>query len=151
MVGKPEEPLLDRFKSLRALPPSLAGRTRFIAATDRSVIQTIKLGLLFIMAFWSGPSSLGFAKLKQVLTMTDPEGRLELVVVDTDGCPDLYDCPGFKGKLGGYGEVAWIKDGQIVRTTGWGYHPESFEPNTRLLLALTDKDVESSSNSSPSA
>lgn len=41
--------------------------------------------------FWSGPARLAFAELKRVLEDVDPGGHLELVVVDTDGCPNLYD------------------------------------------------------------
>jgi len=125
----------DRVKALGALPPSHAQRVRFLATADRSVIGTIRLGVLFIMAFWSGPSRQGFARLKQVLAAADPGGRLEVVVVDTDGCPDLYEAPEFAGKLHGSGEVAWVKDGRVVFTSGVGYHPECFEPLTRQLLS----------------
>lgn len=70
-----------------------------------------------------------------MLAALDPGGRLEVVVVDTDGCPDLYECPEFLGQLSGSGEVAWVRDGRVVRTSGPGYHPECFEPFTRELLA----------------
>jgi len=46
----------DRVKALGELPASHAGRTRFLAQVDRSVIGTINLGVLFVIAFWSGPS-----------------------------------------------------------------------------------------------
>jgi hypothetical protein len=116
------------------LNPRLNSRTRFCTAADRSLIGTIRCGILFIMAFWSGPARVAFNELMRVLEAIDPEGRLELVVVDTDGCPDLYDVPEFVGKLNGAGEAAWVRDGRIVRTSGFGYHPECFEPYTRLLL-----------------
>jgi hypothetical protein len=125
---------LDRVKALGELPDSHAGRLRFLAEADRSVIGSIRLGVLFVMAFWSGASRQGFAKLKQVLAALDPGGRLELVVVDTDGCPDLYQAPEFVGRLHGWGEVAWVRDGRVARTSGLGYHPECFEPFTRELL-----------------
>ena len=114
---------------------SHANRVRFLPTADRSVIGTIRFGVLFVMAWWSGPSRQGFAKLKQVLAALDPGGRLEVVVVDTDGCPDLYECPEFVGQLHGWGEVAWVQGGRVVRTSGMGYHPECFEPFTRELLA----------------
>jgi phosphinothricin acetyltransferase len=47
----------------------------------------------------------------------------------------LYECPEFAGQLHGWGEVAWARDGRVVRTSGLGYHPECFEPFTRELLA----------------
>jgi hypothetical protein len=116
------------------LSPPLDGRTRFYSEVDRGVVGTIRCGVLFVMAFWSGPARLAFAELKRVLDALDPGGHLELVVVDTDGCPDLYDLPEFAGKLAGAGEAAWVRSGQIVRTSGLGYHPECFEPYTRQLL-----------------
>ncbi len=116
------------------LTPTLAARTRFYPEADRSIISTIRYGVLFVMAFWSGSARLAFAELKRVLEAADPDSRLELIVVDTDGCPDLYELPEFVGKLAGAGETAWIRDGRIVHTSGLGYHPECFEPYTRQLL-----------------
>jgi hypothetical protein len=109
-------------------------RIRFFAEADRTVFETIRCGVLFVMAFWSGPARKAFAELKRVLAAVDPGGCLELVVVDTDGCPDLYEAPEFLGKLHGAGEAAWVKDGRIVVTSGLGFRPESFLPNTQALL-----------------
>lgn len=116
------------------LSPGLVDRTRFFSEADRTVIENIRCGVLFVMAFWSGPARLAFAELQRVLETVDPEGRLELMVVDTDGCPDLHHVPEFAGKLHGAGEAAWVRDGRIVRTSGHGYRPECFEPFTRQLL-----------------
>jgi hypothetical protein len=117
------------------LSPSLAKRTRFYAEADRSIVDSIRLGVLFIMAFWSGTSRQAFAELKRSLEANDPDGRIELVVVDTDGCPSLYELPEFVGKLHGNGETAWVYEGKIVCTSGLGFHPECMEPNTRWLLS----------------
>jgi hypothetical protein len=124
---------LNRRQELGEIPPSHVSRLRFLAESDRSVIATIGLGVLFVIAFWSGPSRKAFAELKRVLAKTDPSGRLEFVVVDTDGCPDLYEAPEFVGKIHGYGETAWIKDGKIVCTAD-GHHSECFEDFTHQLL-----------------
>ena len=117
------------------LPPGLVGRTRLYSQADRAVIGTIRCGVLFVMAFWSGSARLAFGELKRVLEAVDPGGILELVVVDTDGCPDLYESPAFQGKLAGDGQTAWVRSGQVICTSGCGYHPECFEANTRHLLA----------------
>jgi len=124
----------DPWKALGELPMSHAARTRFLSFADRSVIETIEFGVLFVMAFWSGPSRRSFARFKQVLASVDPKGLLEVVVVDTDGCSDLFLASEFIGQSHGCGEVAWIRDGRVVFTSGLGYHPECFEPLTRELL-----------------
>ncbi len=124
-------------KSLGEVPASHAVQMRYLPTADRSVFGTIRLGVVFVMAWWSGGARQGFAQLKQVLATVDPRDRLELVVVDTDGCPDLYECPEFAGQLHGWGEVAWVRDGQVVGTSGLGYHPECLESFTRELLAST--------------
>jgi hypothetical protein len=117
------------------LSPELADRTRFYPEADRSVLNAIQFGVLFIMAFWSGPARRAFAELKRVLELVDPGHRLELVVIDTDGCPDLETWPEFVGNLHGAGETAWVRNGQIMRTSGLGYNPDCFEPHTREMLA----------------
>jgi len=118
------------------LPPELADRTRFHSEADRAVLGTIRCGVLFFMAFWSTYSRQVFAELKRVLAEMDPEGRLELVVVDVDGCTGLDKVPEFAGmNLGaGAGETAWVKEGRVVSVSGLGLHPECFGPNTQALL-----------------
>jgi hypothetical protein len=130
------EESFDRWRALGELPASLAGRLRFVPQANRSIVRTIRCGVLFVMAFWSGPARKAFAELKRVLAAVDPGGRLELVVVDTDGCPDLHELTEFAGKLHGAGEAAWILDGEMVCTSGLGFHPECFEPNTLRLLSM---------------
>jgi len=117
------------------LPPLLAKRTRYYSEADQAIVGTIRCGVLFVMAFWSGTSRQAFAELKRSLEATDPNSRLELIVVDTDGCPSLNELPEFVGKLHGNGEAAWVLEGKIVSSSGMGYHPECMEPNTRLLLS----------------
>lgn len=124
----------ERANQLKLHLPPWAGRVRYESEADRSIISSINRGILFIMAFWSGTSYQSFARLKQALTRIDPEGRLEVVVVDTDGCPDLYEVPELLGKMHGNGEVAWICGGRIVCTAANGSHPIAFEVYTRHLL-----------------
>jgi hypothetical protein len=124
----------DRARVLKLREPPLAGRARYLAEADRSVIRTIRCGILFVMAFWSGTSIQSFARLKQILSRLDPSGRLEVVVVDTDGCPDLYEVPELVGKLHGNGEAAWVGAGRVICTAAFRSHPAAFETFTRHLL-----------------
>jgi hypothetical protein len=88
------------------------------------------------MAFWSGTSVTAFAKLTEVVARLDKAGTLELVVIDVDSLKDLDDLPEFKGKVHGNGETAWVRDGDIVATSGLGMNIECFVPNTLSLLSM---------------
>jgi hypothetical protein len=123
-----------RARVLKLDEPPLAGRVRYLAEADRSVIPTIRCGILFVMAFWSGTSFQSLTRLKQVLSRLDPSGRLEVVVVDTDGCPDLYQVPELAGRMAGNGEAAWVNAGRVLCTASCGSHPKAFETYTRHLL-----------------
>ena len=111
-------------------------RIRYVADTDAATVRSINRGVLFLMAFWSGPALQAFAKLTEVLARLDAES-LELVVVDVDGSPDLYELPELKGEVHGNGETAWVRDGKIVATSGLGLNTDCFEPNTLSLLSLS--------------
>ena len=118
------------------LNSALAARTRFYPEADRSVVGTIRRGVLFNMAFWSGPARVAFTELKRVLEEADPDGQLELVVVDADGCPDLDELPEFHGRLSsGAGETAWVMEGRIIRTAPGVITPRALRSNTLDLLS----------------
>lgn len=113
-------------------PRHHAGR---VADADEETVRSIGRGVLFLMAFWSGPAVRAFARLTEVLAAL-PAEDLELVVADVDGSPGLYELPEFKGQVTGSGETAWVRHGQIVNTSGRGLSVESFKPNTVALLAM---------------
>src|SRR5262249_33562834 len=127
----------DPMKSLGFSEEFLAvRRARFLPKADRSVLGTIRCGVLFFIAFWSIYARQVLVELKQVLAEVDAGGRLELVVVDVDGCTELDKGPEFCGMhLGaGAGETAWVRGGRVVSTSGLDLRPECFGPNTRALL-----------------
>ncbi len=43
---------------------------------DKAILGQIERGLLFFMAFWSGPSFQAFAELTKALGRLDPSGRV---------------------------------------------------------------------------
>lgn len=112
-----------------------AERIKYVPDGDENTVQSIGRGILFLMAFWSGPAVQAFAKLTEILA-TLPAEDLELVVADVDGSPNLYELPEFRGQVTGSGETAWVRHGKIVSTSGRGLKVESFKPNTLALLAL---------------
>jgi len=136
----------DRARVLNLDEPPLAGRVRYLAETDRSVISTIHSGILFVMAFWSGSSFQSFARLKQTLIRLDADARLEVVVVNADGCPDLYKAPELAGKMHGHGEAAWISGGHVVAVASCGSHPNAFGTYTRHLLEKCTTEPDTSAD-----
>ena len=125
----------DGLRSLAKYSKLPVERISYHADADEATVRSIGRGVLFLMAFWSGPSVMAFAKLTEVLTALKADD-LELVVVDVDGSPDLYELAEFKGKISGSGETAWVRLGKIVNTSGRGLNVECFKTNTLALLAL---------------
>lgn len=111
-------------------------RVTYLPDAGEDIIRSIGRGILFLMAFWSGPSVKAFARLTEVVAKLDKEGVLELMVVDVDGSPGLYEVPEFLGKVHGAGETAWVRDGNIIATSGLGLNIDCFEPNTAALLVM---------------
>jgi hypothetical protein len=111
-------------------------RVAYLPDADERIVRSIERGILFLMAFWSGPSVMAFAKLTEVVARLDKVGALELVVVDVDGSPKLAEMPEFVGKVRGAGETAWVREGKIVATSGRGLNTACFESNTIALLSM---------------
>lgn len=130
MTGNP-----DGLRSLARYSKLPIERVDYRADADAGVIDSIDRGIVFLMAFWSGPSLKAFGELTQTIARLDEGGDLELVVVDVDGSPALYEVPEFYGKVHAYGETAWIRAGTIVATSGMGLNTDCFEPNTLSLLS----------------
>jgi hypothetical protein len=125
----------DGIRSLAKYSKLPIERIKYVPDADTATVRSIRRGVLFLMAFWSGPSVRAFAKLTEVLARLDAGGP-ELVVADVDGSPDLYELAEFKGKVHGAGETAWVRDGEIVATSSLGLNTACFEPNTLALLSL---------------
>jgi hypothetical protein len=111
-------------------------RFHFLAGADASIIKKIDRGILFLMALWSLPSAYSFAYLTSVIAALDKSGSLEIVVTDVDGSPELYVVPEFLGSVHGCGEMAWIRNGKIITTSGRGLSFACIEPNTTALLTM---------------
>ena len=111
-------------------------RIKYFPEGDESIINSIQRGILFLMAFWSGTSVRAFAEITEVLGRLDANAEIDFVVVDVDGSPALYDVPEFLGKVHGNGEAAWVRNGNIIATSGVSFNPDCFEPNTASLLLL---------------
>jgi hypothetical protein len=79
-------------------------------------ISEIRRGIIFVLAAWSGPSIFAFRKFTEILTRLRTDS-LELIVLDIDcltaeSATKLFGDATFR--LGGGGEVAWVRKGCIV-------------------------------------
>jgi hypothetical protein len=91
-------------------------------------------GVLFQIAFWSGPAVQACDRLIEVIARLDRAGEIELVVVDIDGSAGLSTVSEFLGGVRGAGETASVRYGSVIATSGSGSNVESFETNTILFL-----------------
>ena len=127
--------ILERSKILKLDEPPFVGRFRYLEKLNFPIDSTIRCGILFLMAYWSGTSFRSFSRLKQTLERLDPAGLLEVVIVDVDGCEAYENVPEkIRAIVGGNGETAWIIKGKVIATASCGSHPKAFETYTRYLL-----------------
>jgi hypothetical protein len=129
-----------------------ADRLVFHQRADETVTRSIRAGVLFIMAFWSGQARLAFMTLSRRMARLDLCGELEFVVVDIGGIDaTLFQHLGFSHPFGGFGETAWIYFGKILATSSVERRPlapEVIDRNTRRVLALS-RIVKQGSSFSP--
>ena len=129
MAGNP-----DGIRSLAKYSRLPVERIRNLPDADEKVVKAISRGILFQVAFWSGPAVQAFAKLTEIIARLYPDGMAELVVVVIKGSERLSAGSEFLGGVRGAGERAWVHNGSVVATSGLGLNIECFVPNTILLL-----------------
>ena len=105
-----------RARMLRILAGDDLPHVEFYSEANRTLLQSIDCGLVYLMAFWSGPAILAWVKFAEFATrMRDSQVRF--AAVDVDGSPDLYDflqaSPG-NPFIAGWGEIIWLRRGLVV-------------------------------------
>ena len=120
----------------------LRKRIRYLPDADPSAIQGIRCGVLFVMAWWSGPARLAWASLKKTLNDLDPTGQLDVIVADIDGLTG-FETTRLGLPIHGCGETTWIKGGQPL-TTAWISHPDEVRRHTARLMELCQTRTRSS-------
>jgi hypothetical protein len=116
---------------------SIPDQKLVLLPSDEAIdIASIKRGILFILAKWSGASQLAFRALNKALASLPELDGLYLYVADTD-CEKTQQ---FFLELGdnpaGAGETYWVLEGRIRRKLS-GYTEESLSTvrdNTLLIL-----------------
>jgi hypothetical protein len=101
-------------------------RLRVIRHLDELSMSTIRRGIVFIFAVWSGPAIIAFERFTRVLADIDTT-ELDLAVLDTDCLSSEAGVALWGRNVGGGGETLWIRDGVIV---------------ARSLLYLADSEQE---------
>ncbi len=97
----------------RVLPRT---KLRFFEHAGVQELEGLDTGVLFILAWWSAPAYIALDHLAKAILMADPDGKLELLIVDTDGIPELYECELLRGKVTGAGETVWKRSGEVIST-----------------------------------
>jgi hypothetical protein len=112
----------------------ISGRTRFDADLSETKIADLDCAVVFVNAFWSGPSLAALRDLADIIYELDPIGTLSLIVCDIDCIPLLTDAEWGLETTGGIGEMAWVCSGKIVAR----HHASQYcdiRTTTRSLLA----------------
>jgi hypothetical protein len=113
-------------------------RIRYLSDADEAAVRAIKRGVLIQVAFWSSPAIEAFRDLTSVISKIDDSDNIELVVVDTDGARSLFAVSEFLGAIQGAGETVWVRNGEIIATSGLGRPTMScLMSNTKMLLEAT--------------
>jgi len=94
----------------------LKSKVQFLDRAGVRDLDQLDTGIFFILAWWSGPAHIALDRLAKAILKADPGGRLELIIADTDGIPELYEHRLLHGKIHGYGECVWKKRGEVLAT-----------------------------------
>jgi hypothetical protein len=123
----------DRRDQLETLYPTCMSFCHYHAKFVHSLVEQTKRGVIFLHAFWSGPSAAKFKYACYALEDSVPWDSFEFHVVDVDGLPasSIFEQ---HQQLGGYGEAFWIKDGSVFASQGREWSNEQFNENTSNLL-----------------
>jgi len=91
-------------------------RLRVLRSFEELQFSTIRRGIVFVLAAWSGPAVLALQRFTKVLKTIDTSS-LDLLVLEIDSLAQgsamqLFGSEGFT--TGGWGETIWIRDGRVV-------------------------------------
>lgn len=121
--------------------PDLCDRLVYLPGATPEVIALVRCGVVFLMAWWSGPARQAFAALVNAVRRGDLGGRVLIVVIDIDGVDESFNSPfeshphaGYVRLVSGAGEASWVIRGRSVRAT-WYDTPPSELRQCVLFLA----------------
>lgn len=77
-------------------------------------VGSIKRGIIFVLAKWSGASQLAFRGLNEALASIPDLGDMRLYVIDADDEVTRQLVSSLGDVSHGCGETYWIRDGKVV-------------------------------------
>ena len=131
MTSPPDDQCIERLR----IPEGI--RVRYLASSTPEVFASIERGVVFLMAWWSGPARSAWSELKQLLLKADGECLLEVVVLDIDGMTGFENCT-LGPTVAGAGETTWVRNGKVLTREWmlWLGRPELVKANTELLIQI---------------
>ena len=119
---------MDDDRLLRYIPEVLRQNLTHVVSPSAATLCVAGEAVLFIVAWWSGPAIEQLQQLVAALVLEDSDGRIRLLVADTDECVQLAQESCLRGRLHGWGETVWLSDGRIVEVLsgkppagGWSF------------------------------
>jgi hypothetical protein len=85
----------------------------YLETIDDKFIESIRKGIVFIVAFWSGPSLVALSILTTLFNQLDFK-EVDLYVVNIDGLTCEFIEKHWGNVVNGWGETFWIKNGAVV-------------------------------------
>ncbi|WP_395734649.1 hypothetical protein [Prosthecobacter sp.] len=114
----PEAP--DNLKLLRKYSDSAYSDFEYVPVASEDDFR-MDCGVLFLMAFWSGPAVLGFKRICESLNTFDLPNGFVFRVLDWDGAtPFLERLSQYNLVIGGNAEALWFRKGEIIAATYLG-------------------------------
>jgi uncharacterized protein (TIGR02996 family) len=121
--------------------PDLWERIVYLAGATPDLVASVRRGIVFLMAWWSGPALQAFAALAAALRASDPDGRLLVVVIDVDGISEEFSAEfeqefrPYQVHLSGWGEALWVCRNRVIGATRAGTPGDELNWRVRGLLS----------------
>jgi len=108
----------DPVESIRPLVEPVADRVHFLHKPTIDAVSSIRCGVVFVVAFWSGPARSALATFCKELHRVDVSLAVHVYVADTDAIPDDLANWLRLDAISGMGEIFWICHGNPIARHG---------------------------------
>ena len=109
---------IDPVESISPLVEPIADRVHFLPEPTIDTVSSIRCGVVFVIAFWSGPARSALATFCKTLDRVDVSRAIHVYVVDTDAVPESLANWLQLDAISGMGEIFWICRGNPTARHG---------------------------------